>query len=152
MTQTLIKIDLNQLATQDEQVHNRWLPDIPMRQSANRNSLQKRTSRRYPPAFLHIVKVMNVAFKPRVLSENLVSRLTAVNRAVRRLKAMGYRVIYQELEPVVGCLPRIQIERRSDISIADLLDHSSVRNWIMSGGKKLGYALFMDIAVWWEEI
>ncbi|MDG9930993.1 MULTISPECIES: formamidase [unclassified Pseudomonas] len=30
MTDTLIKVDLNQAATENEQVHNRWHPDIPM--------------------------------------------------------------------------------------------------------------------------
>ncbi len=30
MTQTLIKVDLKQPATQNEQIHNRWHPDIPM--------------------------------------------------------------------------------------------------------------------------
>ena len=30
MTDTLIKVDLNQAATDNEQVHNRWHPDIPM--------------------------------------------------------------------------------------------------------------------------
>ncbi|WP_426152960.1 formamidase [Pseudomonas sp. DC3000-4b1] len=30
MTDTLIKVDLNQPATENEQVHNRWHPDIPM--------------------------------------------------------------------------------------------------------------------------
>ena len=30
MTDTLIKVDLNQAATENEQIHNRWHPDIPM--------------------------------------------------------------------------------------------------------------------------
>jgi formamidase len=30
MTETLIKVDLNQPATANEQIHNRWHPDIPM--------------------------------------------------------------------------------------------------------------------------
>ncbi len=30
MTDTLIKVDLNQPATENEQIHNRWHPDIPM--------------------------------------------------------------------------------------------------------------------------
>jgi hypothetical protein len=30
MTETLIKVDLNQPVTENEQVHNRWHPDIPM--------------------------------------------------------------------------------------------------------------------------
>ena len=30
MTETLIKVDLNQPATENEQIHNRWHPDIPM--------------------------------------------------------------------------------------------------------------------------
>ncbi|MBC3241889.1 acetamidase/formamidase family protein [Pseudomonas lurida] len=30
MTETLIKVDLNQPVTQNEQIHNRWHPDIPM--------------------------------------------------------------------------------------------------------------------------
>ncbi|SNU83965.1 Formamidase [Pandoraea sputorum] len=30
MAETLIKVDLNQSAYENEQVHNRWHPDIPM--------------------------------------------------------------------------------------------------------------------------
>ncbi len=30
MTETLIKVDLNQPVTENEQIHNRWHPDIPM--------------------------------------------------------------------------------------------------------------------------
>jgi len=30
MTETLIKVDLNQPVTENENIHNRWHPDIPM--------------------------------------------------------------------------------------------------------------------------
>ncbi|RZI80340.1 MAG: hypothetical protein EOP38_22730, partial [Rubrivivax sp.] len=30
MAETLIKVDLNQSAYENEQVHNRWHPDVPM--------------------------------------------------------------------------------------------------------------------------
>ena len=38
MAETIIKIDLNKSAYENDKIHNRWHPDIPAAASVNRDS------------------------------------------------------------------------------------------------------------------
>ena len=90
----------------------------------------------------------------RVLNDQLIGRLAVMNTAARALRAMGYRVTRQELNPkscIGGSRPEVQIDRGSTQSIVPLLDNSRGRQWRNDGGKKRGYTEFKGVTVSWEE-
>ncbi len=87
----------------------------------------------------------------RVLNDSFIGRLAVMNTAARALRAMGYRVTRQELNPARGSRPEVQIDRGTTQSIVPLLDNSRGRQWRSEGGKKRGYAEFKGVTVSWEE-
>jgi hypothetical protein len=87
----------------------------------------------------------------RVLNDSFIGRLAVMNTAARALRAMGYRVTRQELNPARGSRPEVQIDRGTTQSIVPLLDNSRGRQWRNEGGKKRGYTEFKGVTVSWEE-
>jgi hypothetical protein len=87
----------------------------------------------------------------RVLNDSFIGRLAVMNTAARALRAMGYRVTRQELNPARGSRPEVQIDRGTAQSIVPLLDNSRGRQWRNEGGKKRGYTEFKGVTVSWEE-
>lgn len=103
-------------------------------------------------AVLHIVSQAPAEVSvSKVFNESFIGRLATMNKAARALRELGYRVIRQELTPVRGSRPEIQIERDATRSIGPLLDRSKGRQWRTEGGKKRGYTEFQGVTVCWEE-
>lgn len=105
-----------------------------------------------------IVSIVPVSrMLPRVLTDELVERLRALNAAVRALRAMDIRVVSTTLAgefPADG-EPAIRIERQADASIAALLDAAEPRSfWCKGVGRDAvttASCQFMGVTVMWEE-
>lgn len=93
-------------------------------------------------------------FVPKVFSEHMIWRIKAVNRAIRELKAIGFKVIGYDLEPngaVFG--PRIQVAPIDLSATRQLKNRSQSYNYkIISSSEKHCYVYFDDITVWWKEL
>jgi hypothetical protein len=93
---------------------------------------------------------------PQVLNAEIVRRLGLLNAAVRRIRALGLRVLEQSISgtwPSQG-EPTVLIERRRDQPIAPLLDAVTVRRWIPPADDPdalIGYATLDGVGVIWVE-
>ena len=93
-------------------------------------------------------------FIPKVFSVQTVWRIKAVNRAIRELKAMGFKVIHYDLKPngdVFG--PLIQVKPLDFSATRQLKNRSQNYHYrIISSSEKDCYVNFDDITVWWKEL
>lgn len=86
----------------------------------------------------------------RVLSSQLAARLCLANTASRTLRALGYRVVREELFPKSGDCPEIEI-LRDEKPLGPLLDRTQDRLWIdIDGGKRCRATLAGAVVTWWE--
>lgn len=95
---------------------------------------------------------------PRVLSDEVLARLTALNAAVRSLRAMGIRVRSTRLDgefPADIGEPSIRIERNPAVSLAPLLDaagpRSYWRRYVRGAEEVTAFCVFQGCVVLWEE-
>jgi len=95
------------------------------------------------------------AHNPRVLGAQAVTRLAALNAAMRRLREMGIRVASHSLagEPFACGDPSIRIQRDPQVSLSALLDAAGSRNfWQDAPGRVTVSCVFEGVCVIWEEV
>jgi len=94
------------------------------------------------------------AAPPRVLTRKATERLALLNAAMRRLRAMGIRVVAHSVagEPFACGDPSIRIQRDPQVSLAALLDAAGSRNfWYDTPGHVTVSCVFEGVVVIWEE-
>lgn len=90
-------------------------------------------------------------FVPKVLSERMIWRIKAVNRALRELKSIGYTPIDYDLEDDLHGT-RVQVKFMGSSIMKRLKDRSLRYEYDLSRGEeKRCYVFFDDITVWWRE-
>lgn len=92
---------------------------------------------------------------PAVLCQRTVERLAQLNSAVRRLRALGVRVLETQLDgtwPADG-EPLVRIERDPDMPFGPFLDEAGPRTWVQLQGGAVSHAAatFHGVTVTWEE-
>lgn len=89
-----------------------------------------------------------------ILTNDLIDRLATSNRACRKLREMGYRIVDQDLR--MGSKrqrPWVKITMAESQSVAPLMDAADSRpEWRFFGSIKHGCVDFMDVAVLWEVV
>lgn len=96
--------------------------------------------------------------QPTVLNASVQARLQIINAAVRRLRAMGIRVLAHRVDGEFPSddEPTVRIVREPAVSIAALLDAAGPRGyWTrVERGQRVttAFCLFDGVLVLWEEL
>lgn len=85
----------------------------------------------------------------RVLTDDTLDRLRALNVVARRLRAWGYTVAAQEIHGPLRH-PYLRITLPEGVSITALLDATSDRRWLPADGKKHLHAMLDGVQIEWR--
>jgi len=90
---------------------------------------------------------------PRVLCAEVVRRLADLNAAVRTLRALGVRIVSQDIDgafPADG-EPLIRIEHDKARPFAPVLDAVGSRSYRVCGTTTIGFGRINGVVVVWED-
>lgn len=85
-----------------------------------------------------------------VLDSATVTRLAQLNTAVRRLRALGYRVVDQSLSTAQGGQPMVQIDQGSEQVIQPLLAITGWPTVHQTAEGRWGRVVLDGVVVTWE--